>query len=527
MMRLIAAGIVILAVLRQLAPAAGSIGGVVMKAGTAIEQPLSNARLELTSEKGPAMVVRTNATGSFLFSNLPPGKYGLSVTCDGYIRQNLPKKIVIRPGQPTDAIRFELETAPTAAGTALDSFGEPISNIIVEALRRSYDVRGKATMTRVASAVTDDRGQYRIFWLDPGEYFFFVSSAPSDAGEAGPQLAFTPVYFPGVNTPEDAKPLRLEIGREIRVDFRLLRRVALWNVVGHAMNAITGRSVDASITLTPPGGDPGLLQYRAASSATGPFSGEFAANNIAPGEYIVTAKSASGDQELMAVQRVVLRPIPYAPFVLPPNQNLNLNLSPPLSINGRVFVESPQPVDLRGTNAMLTAIDAALPSPRSVPARSDGQFTLAGVVPGTYLLDLSNLPGDFYLKAARFDSTDILEKQVTLDARSGEKPLQILAGSDGGHIEVAAAEGAQIVLVPDAARRSRRDQYRVAVSRENGKAILRGIPPGSYKLFAWEQLEPNGYLNSDYLRAYEDFGLPVKISSGENAPVSVRLIPKD
>ena len=82
------------------------------------------------------------------------------------------------------------------------------------------------------------------------------------------------------------------------------------------------------------------------------------------------------------------------------------------------------------------------------------------------------------------------------------------------------------VLVPDTARRGRREQYRVATAGEDGQAILRGIPPGDYKLFAWEELEENAYLNSDYLRAYESLGIPVSIVAGDNPAVPVRVIPK-
>ena len=87
--------------------------------------------------------------------------------------------------------------------------------------------------------------------------------------------------------------------------------------------------------------------------------------------------------------------------------------------------------------------------------------------------------------------------------------------------------GALVVLTPDAARRHRRDQYRAVPSGENGQAIIRGIPPGNYRGFAWEGMEQNAYLNADYARGYEDLGIPVQIGSGNNAPVSVRRIPKD
>jgi hypothetical protein len=521
----------------QVAPLPGTITGLVTKAGTAIPQPIWQARLELAGGPSSTLVLRTDANGRFVFSNLLPGEYRLKVTCDGFIRQEFPKKIIVGRGQPPPNIQFELETAPTAAGRVLDSFGEPIANIMVEALRRSYDVRGNPRMTRVATALTDDRGEYRIFWLDPGEYFLYVASAISDTPLTQPEFVFTPVYFPGVNAPEDARPLRFDIGREVRADFRLLRRLALWSVTGHTMDAVTGRPIPATIALTPSAEDPNLSRYRARSSVSGLYPGEFSmgAGTVAPGTYIVTARSGSANQELTAFQRIELRPVPFAvPPVRPPSYPLVLTLSPPRRIQGRFFIESRDPVDLREARVTLTSIDSDLPSPRSALVQADGQFTLTGVVPGNYVLDILNLSQDLYMKAARLGANDILVKPLTTETREAANALQILLGSDGGRLRVAAYDGkgeprsgAQFVLVPDGARRDRRDQYRLAASGEDGQTTLRGIPPGRYKLFAWENLEANAYLNSDYMQAYEAFGVPVNITSGENLPVSVRWIPKE
>src|SRR5207248_7668068 len=123
---------------------------------------------------------------------------------------------------------------------------------------------------------------------------------------------------------------------------------------------------------------------------------------------------------------------------------------------------------------------------------------------------------------------------LILETLQAPNPVQILLGSDGGRLHVAAydahgklSSGAHFVLVPELTRRSHREQYRLAISGEDGKAFLRGIPPGSYKLFAWEHPEPNAYLNSGYLQPYEAFGVPVNIASGDNPPVSARLIPKE
>src|SRR5262249_20894398 len=155
-----------------------------------------------------------DANGRFIFSNLPSGEYRLAVTCDGFIRQESRKLVLGRGGQPANMV-FELDPAPTAAGRVLDSYGEPIAGIVIEALRRSYDVSGNPRLARAATGLSDDRGEYRIFWLDAGEYFFYAASPLTDDTDLQAVRAFVPTYFPGVTAPEDAKPLRLDIGREI------------------------------------------------------------------------------------------------------------------------------------------------------------------------------------------------------------------------------------------------------------------------------------------------------------------------
>src|SRR5262249_55410794 len=148
--------------------------------------------------------------------------------------------------------------------------------------------------------------------LDPGEYFFYATSVPPEGNEVGPPTAVVPTYFPGVSTPEDARPVRLDIGREVRVDFRL-RAAGLWEVAGHTMDDVSGKPLAASITIAPPGADPSFSQFHAQSPPTGPFAGQFATDRVPPGSYIVLARTKSGDQELVAYRRIELRPVLIAP----------------------------------------------------------------------------------------------------------------------------------------------------------------------------------------------------------------------
>jgi hypothetical protein len=126
--------------------------------------------------------------------------------------------------------------------------------------------------------------------------------------------------------------------------------------------------------------------------------------------------------------------------------------------------------------------------------------------------------------------TDALEQEIDIHLDSAE-PLEILLKRDGGRIDGAVADAAgrpparaEVVLVPDPARRRRTDLYKVVVSGDDGSFAIRGIAPGDYKVFAWESVEPNAYLNDEFMRQYEERGIPVRVTPGVNPRVQGRLI---
>jgi hypothetical protein len=110
--------------------------------------------------------------------------------------------------------------------------------------------------------------------------------------------------------------------------------------------------------------------------------------------------------------------------------------------------------------------------------------------------------------------------------------LQIQIASDGGRVTGAVYDrsstplpNSEVILVPISVSRFRFDRYRTAVTGDDGQFSIRGIAPGDYKLFAWENLEPNAHLNVEFLRPYESMGTAVHIEPNKSETVSVRAIP--
>jgi hypothetical protein len=82
----------------------------------------------------------------------------------------------------------------------------------------------------------------------------------------------------------------------------------------------------------------------------------------------------------------------------------------------------------------------------------------------------------------------------------------------------------QVVLISDRFR-DRRDLLKTATTDQNGDFTLRGIAPGDYKLFAWEEIEPFSYYDPEVLRRYEEQGRSIKVSESAKVTVEAKMIP--
>ena len=107
-----------------------------------------------------------------------PGSTGSSSTRPGYVKAEYGQRWPNGVGSPlTDSAGravsdVPIPMLPTAAisGRVHDRSDQPIGNVEVQALKATYQ-DGRRVLTSVQSAVSDDRGEYRLFWLPPGRYY--------------------------------------------------------------------------------------------------------------------------------------------------------------------------------------------------------------------------------------------------------------------------------------------------------------------------------------------------------------------
>jgi len=395
-----------------------------------------------------------------------------------------------------------------------------VAGVVVQALRRGFNARGIRIATLIASTRTDDRGAYRLYFLDPGEYVIGAFPEPNPSGRAN-----GPTYYPGFAEFGDATVVRMDNRDSNGIDIRLVQHDPTL-VYGYTISVTTGSLVAAQVTLIPPEDSGGIARYEGRSRLP---DGSYGIGGVVAGTYIFSVKTAT---ESFATRVIVRPPRPLNT----PDLRVNAELNPGVEIPGRVALTSDTAVDIRRVRIQLSETQLSLPDPEPAALSQDGKFVFKAVQPGVYALSVTDLPGDLYLKTALQAGVDVLEKLIPVGwgPQNMSGPLEIQIGTDGGRITGAVFDrdnspsaGAQITLVPEGDARLRPDRYRTVLSGSDGRFTLAGIVPGDYRLFGWNDLEPNAYLNVDFMRAYLELGTPVRIQPNQSGSVSLRLIEFD
>jgi protocatechuate 3,4-dioxygenase beta subunit len=165
------------------------------------------------------------------------------------------------------------------------------------------------------------------------------------------------------------------------------------------------------------------------------------------------------------------------------------------------------------------------------PVAADGTFKLDNVPPGEYRVTIPSMP-DYYVKQISFDRNDALNSPfVVPEASTQTGALEIVLSSKVGQIEGVvtdergqAVTGIQAVLVPDS-NRDRTDLFKAITTDQTGRFVMKGIPPGDYKLYAWDALENYGYFDPDLLKRSEPLGKGIRVNESDNRIVDLKMIP--
>ena len=256
---------------------------------------------------GTQRAVVTNNDGSYVFNDLAPGRYSVRVQREGYFgpvvngnAMPLVSRLFTVEGRKTVTEDFALVKGGVIFGKIRRPDGQPQARNFVFAGRQGYS-NGRPILLTAMAGRSDDQGEYRFFYLPPGEYVVGVSPEPPDMTERV-QDEWINVFYPGTTDVTQSVSLRLDEGQELGfIDLTLQKASApSYKFTGRIENipSSTPRSVGTGMPAD--GGYPELsLRPRELgpldTTPIPPFvlttansvlpSGEFTIRNVRPGLY--------------------------------------------------------------------------------------------------------------------------------------------------------------------------------------------------------------------------------------------------
>ena len=541
-------------------------------AGTVIAEPSGGpiayaAVVLIGARTGVLKVTSTDRQGAFAFAALPDDRFTIGVSKLPYLGAIAGARRPARPGSPVvvaggaavTGITIRMTMGASISGTLLDERGRPTSGGTVVAQQRKMQ-NGERILVSVPGGIVqaDDRGQYRIHGLPPGEYVVSVMSvhttisgfpALTDAdvdavlggqrpsgppplvpAATGPQ---SPVYFPGTTRSADAAVILLGPGEE-RQNVDIPWQPSTPTRISGVVSTADGSPLpQVSVTVeTASGSSPISFGFGARIGPDGQFSIPQA---IPPGTYTVLARG-QGPQAAFAIARVEAMGTDIS--------GLQLVLQPALQINGRIATAGTgRPPSMAGHRLQFSELVQRGTRPQVSPSTATGEFTINGILPGQYMFSGAPFFGasadsvTWGIGSITVDGRDATDRAI--DVRADTVPKDLIVTFTDQWQEVSGrltnAQGAGVsdytmLIFPTDETYWLYNSRRHVTSQPDtdGRYRLGGpgpalLPAGEYYLAAVTDVSKDEQYDAAFLKSLVPASLKITLAPGQKLTQDVRV----
>ncbi|MEX2260907.1 MAG: carboxypeptidase regulatory-like domain-containing protein [Bryobacteraceae bacterium] len=488
----------------------------------------------------PSFTASTEDGGQFSFENLPAGRYFLRVERTGFVPTgfgarpgsgNMGGPITLTPGQRLEDLSIKMLPQAVIAGKVVDEEGEPVLGVQIMALRQGrYRTRGGRAMP-MGSHSSNDLGEFRVANLAPGRYTLSASARRGPFGPRGrasarseaPEEQLVTTYYPGVTDMASAAPIEVTAGQEVNGILIQLRKARVYRVSGR-LSGLGEAATRSFVNLYPKGRLP--MGFMGGGMAQILPDGSFEIQGVQPGSYHLHVYRGGNGRQAMAA-RV---PVEVAGANV---EGLVIPVGNPLSLTGIVRMEgSEESQNIQGHIGFRPSEGMPMNMP-STAIKADGTFVLESVPRDKMHLQVMGLPEGLYVRSARMGSQNILDKGLDLTLVESAPPLEIFLSAKSGTVSGAVLNdkevvpGSMITLIPEPIRADRPDLFKTANSDEQGAFSFKGVAPGEYKLYAWDEMIFDAFFDPEFMKAFAGSGKRVKIQENGHERVELTLVKEE
>jgi len=531
-------------------------------------RPLRRAQVRLAAaDSREQRISSTDDEGRFAFGSLPAGRYSLRAAKAGYVAlaygqrhgRESGRLITLRDGQRREDTNLSLPAGSVITVRVTDRFGEPFAGASVQIQQFGYTPDGVRTLVSADTvwnrgAVTDDRGETRIYGLMPGDYV--LSAAPPQSiaqrdaldGPSDVLERYAPTFYPGTIAASSAIPVSVGVGQEAWAQIPMVS-TRLARVSGTVVDSSGRPAAGASIRLaSQAAGGRFLVARRDGRGQTSTArDGTFVIEGVPPGDHVLTITSGGrggrggregrggrgpGGSELATV------PVTVSGADV---EDLYVVTGPGVTMSGRIRTRGtgqfePGSGGLRIRLSQVGGSGAGIPGAaqsRTSGVEEDGTFSLDRLS-GQVLFDVT-APEGWALSSITIGGRDVTDELVDLTGLTTVSDVVVtitdtvtqVTGRVGDGSGLPAQDGVVVIqpserLDPVAAAR----RVRTIRLDEHGQFEATGLRPGRYIATAVETLE-SGAENSPEVRdRLRRLGEAFTLSEGGSAALALEIEPE-
>jgi Carboxypeptidase regulatory-like domain len=468
-------------------------------------------------DHGLSYADETDGSGHFSIDGVEPGEYAAVAERAGFSFQPAgaagapPPPIKVEAGRQIKDIKIRLTPLGTIAGRVVDADGDPVAGARVAALRSVYS-DGKKELRNVDQVQTGDKGDFRLFGLGAGT--FYLSATFDHRVSNGPPESVS-TFYPNATDQGHAAPIQLRTGAHLGgFDIRL-QSTSVYSV-----------RFELPVGYEPHGGySPSLISEQGyMHGSVSMFSeNDVVFHAVPPGSYEAIVHLDNEGQQSYAIRHVEVT-----------NADVNggtLTFVPAVDVTGAVRVEGGA---FSGFEKLRVNLQADFRNPLmgnvNVQVKPDGSFLIKSPAPRVYEIGIARTPG-VYLKSVRAGDKELAGRRVDLSTRM--EPLTIVLGADVGEVEgsVQNAGGdpvarARVNVIAYGDHSNRGDLNRFGFTDDKGEFKIKDVPPGDYKVFAWEDVPVGAPQDPEFRKPFEKQAASLRMQSNGHEKVQVTAISK-
>jgi protocatechuate 3,4-dioxygenase beta subunit len=533
------------------------VSGTVVNAVSGEPLRKADVRLELqggpppdygNNPKIPGYATMSAADGTFQFDGVEPGDYRLSAQRTGYLRFEHGAKKVNGAGtimslhrtQQITGIKLAMSPQAVVTGRVLDSDNDPIEGIAVGLLHQTWR-EGRIHFDQVGISQTNDLGEYRVSNVPPGQYYVLADkprfSGMPDATSpmpGKPDVRQIRTFYPDSTRMSAGTKIQLVAGQELsNIDIRL-QSSTTYHIRGKVVGTPSHGSDFSKISIRASAkGDELFWMSSTGSNLAKDHS--FDLSGLAPGTYELQIFEIAGYFRPLGRQTVEVGTADV--------NDVAMSIVPPVTIQGQLRIEGKPPT---GTTPDLSSLHINLlpgnePTFGKIPEaniRENGTFTMEEVTLGKYRVDAPDIPGA-YLSGVQFGRQDFLGKDLDLTTGAGgelEITMRYGAAELTGSIQFpdssnnatgSPANPVGHVALISTDSRWERPHIEFASTNQDGSFSIKNVTPGTYRAYAFEEMNNSNLENPDLLAQINSLGKEVKVAENGKQQIQLTLVPAD